>query len=35
MYQLSDIVGVVIIIVALRQVVDEDALALTISDCQR
>ena len=34
-HQLSDIVGVVIIVMALGQMVDGDGSALTIPDCQR
>ena len=34
-HQLSDIVGVVVIVMALRQMVDGDGSALTIPDCQR
>ena len=35
MYQLSDIVSVVIIVVALRQIVDNDGLVLVVPDRQR
>ena len=35
MHQLSDIVSVVVIVMALGQMVDGDGSALTIPDCQR
>ena len=34
-HQLSDIVSVVVIVMALGQMVDGDGSALTIPDCQR